>query len=86
MTWLAAILKALAEALLDFLGQRLERRDADAVQREAGTQAAQAAQHERAMRQARQAAALRARPAGGDDAGLDDLLRAPADRGRQRGD
>ncbi len=85
MTWLATILKALAEALLDFAGQRLERRDADAAQREVGARQTQEAQHERAMAHARQAASMRARPADAD-AELDDRLRAPADRGQNRGD
>lgn len=83
MAALGVVLKALLQAVLEFLGQRLDRRDADGALRELGARDAEAGQHEEEARVRRAAAALRTRPAGGDDE-LDRRLRAPADRDQGR--
>jgi hypothetical protein len=85
MSWLTGIVKALLEAALGFLGQRLDRARADNAQREAGARETEARDHDRFAEQARAAADIRSR-AGGNDAELDDFLRAPGDRGQRRAD
>lgn len=83
MAILGSLLKALLQAVLEFLGGRLERHEADAALRELGARQAEGERQDNRAAMARQAADLRARPVAGDGE-LDRRLRAPADRDSQR--
>lgn len=82
MSWLVALLKALLEGALSFVGARMDRAKAEATQREASAYRIEAKTNEQDLQQARAAATLRARPVP-SDAELDDFLRAPGDRGQK---
>jgi len=85
MSWLSGIIKAIADALLGYLGDRQDKNKADNAQEELGARRMEAKNHERIEKAAREAMDIRSRPAG-TDAELDDGMRAPSDRTKGRPD
>lgn len=85
MSWITGIIKAIADALLEYLGDRQDKNKADNAQEELGARRMEAKNHERLEKAAREAMDIRSRPAG-TDAGLDDGMRAPGDRTKRRAD